>query len=350
MSYRHSNRPSPSRSLTGRLRQQGAALVIALLIFAVCAGLMVAMQRQFTIFYQRGSNLFLGEQSQSYLRGAEDLASLALVLDYDQDKQREQPRDDLTEIWAQEATPYPLEEGGWLMGSLEDLQGRFNLNSLSAPARDNASTNRPRFTPSQMQFVRLLQALEENALGEQEAIALTEAIADWLDVDTQARFNGAEDDFYFGRTPAYRSANRPFASVSELRALATMTEPLYQALAPLVTVWPQQPRTLNIHTAPPTLLRTINANDDLTPLTVTEGQALVLKRQEQGFVDVEDLLSDPVFADRALDDVGNLLGTSSGYFLLSAQVEIAGRQARLYSVLQRRSRQVTSLVRASGSL
>ena len=49
MSYRHSNRPSPSRSLTGRLRQQGAALVIALLLFAVCAGLMVAMQRQFTI-------------------------------------------------------------------------------------------------------------------------------------------------------------------------------------------------------------------------------------------------------------------------------------------------------------
>ena len=53
------------------------------------------------------------------------------MLDYDQDKLREQSRDDLGEIWAREATPFPLEEGGWLMGSLEDLQGRFNLNTLA---------------------------------------------------------------------------------------------------------------------------------------------------------------------------------------------------------------------------
>ena len=106
----------------------------------------VAMKVEFTRFYQRSANLFLAEQAQAYLRGAEDLASLALLADYDADKNREQPRDDLEEIWAQPSAPYPLDEGGWLSGELVDLQGRFNLNALAvaAPGGDGA----PRFTPA----------------------------------------------------------------------------------------------------------------------------------------------------------------------------------------------------------
>ena len=62
---------------------------------------------------------------------------------------REQPRDDLLEIWAQTPPPYALDEGGWMAGCLRDLQGRFNLNSLAA--RVPRTTKRrpggqPRFT------------------------------------------------------------------------------------------------------------------------------------------------------------------------------------------------------------
>ena len=111
-------------------QQRGAALVVALLIFAVAAALMVGLQRDFTLHAQRAANAFVQEQGWQYLLGAEDLAAIALRLDGEQDAAREQPRDDLTELWAQEATPYPLDEGGWLAGQLEDLQGRFNLNNL----------------------------------------------------------------------------------------------------------------------------------------------------------------------------------------------------------------------------
>ena len=55
-------------------RQRGAALVVAMLVFALCAALIVAMKSEFTRFYQRGANMFLSEQAQAYLRGAEDLA------------------------------------------------------------------------------------------------------------------------------------------------------------------------------------------------------------------------------------------------------------------------------------
>ena len=84
----------PSRTSTVS-NQRGAALVVALLVFALCTALIVAMKREFTLFYQRGSNIFVAEQAYSYLLGAEDLAALALQIDFDQDKTRERPRDDL---------------------------------------------------------------------------------------------------------------------------------------------------------------------------------------------------------------------------------------------------------------
>ena len=328
--------------------QRGAALVVALLVFAICAGLMVAMQREFALFYQRGSNLFLGEQGHAYLRGAEELASVALVLDYDQDKQRERPRDDLSEVWAREATPFPLDEGGWLMGSLEDLQGRFNLNTLAERGRD--STGPDRFTPAQAQFIRLLQALGEDALSRDQAIAVTEAVGDWLDGDQEPRFDGAEDDYYFVQTPAYRTANRAMASVSELRAIANVSNELYLALSPWVTVWPTTPQPLNIHTAPLPVLRSINADGDLSPLDESDAQALLAQREAGGFVDKAAFLAEPVFDGKNMAGMAPLLRERSSYFLLIARVEIADRDMRLYSVLHRDRRQVSSLVRASGSL
>lgn len=333
--------------------QRGVALVVALLVFGLCAALLVAMQSEFTLFYQRGSNLFLAEQGHAYLRGAEELATLVLLTDYDADQSREQPRDDLGEIWAQQATPYPLDEGGWLTGSLQDLQGRFNLNALEATGAraDEGAGDGARFTPAQAFFIRLLQALPELELGSQEAIGLTQAIGDWLDPDTIPRPFGAEDDFYSGQSPSYRSANRPMASVSELRAVANMTPELYRALAPLVTVWPRTPAPLNIHTAALPLLRAVNGDDELLPLGELEGESLFQRqRSEGGFASLEAMLEDPVFSDKNMQGVSSLLGESSSWFLLSAEVEVADRNMRLYSVLHRDGRSVRAVARASGSL
>jgi len=333
--------------------QRGVALVVALLVFGLSAALLVAMQSEFTLFYQRGSNLFLAEQGNAYLRGAEELATLALVMDHDADQARAQPRDDLSEIWAQQATPYPLDEGGWLVGSLQDLQGRFNLNWLAATAAsaDENAGDGARFTPAQAFFIRLLQALPEVELDSQEAIAVTQAIGDWLDPDTITRPLGAEDDVYSGASPPYRAANRAMASASELRAVANITPELYLALLPLVTVWPQEPAQLNIHTASLPVLRAINADDELTPLGVLEGESLFQRqRSEGGFDSLEAVLEDPVFTDKNMTAVESLLTENSSWFLLSAEVEVADRTMRLYSVLHRDGRSVRAVTRAAGSL
>jgi general secretion pathway protein K len=338
------------RAQHGIRRQRGAALVVALLVFALCTALIVAMKGEFDRFYQRAANVMQAEQAYAYLRGAEDLAAMALLIDYDADRGNEQPRDDLNEIWAQPTTPYPLDEGGWLVGSLEDLQGRFNLNSLVG--RPPEGRGKPRFTAAQAQFIRLLQALGEPAVSQQEAILITESIADWLDQDATPTANGAEDDYYFSRNPAHRTANRPMASVSELRAVAYMTPEIYRAVRPWVAVWPQSSATLNIHTAPAMVLRSINADNDLSPLSEADGQSLVDYRGNSGFADVDDFLGNAVFGDKSeqMTGIKALLGQSSSYFLLQAEVEVADRNMRLYSVLERSKRRVTAMARASGSL
>ncbi|MEH6593215.1 MAG: type II secretion system minor pseudopilin GspK [Halioglobus sp.] len=328
--------------------QQGAALVIAMLVFALCATLIVAMKSEFILFYQRGSNIFVAEQAYAYLRGAEDLASLALVADADQDSANGQRRDDLEELWAQPSTPYSLDEGGWLQGGLEDLQGRFNLNQLVG--QRSSENGGESYTIAQQQFIRLLQALPELELSEYEAAIITRSIGDWLDGDNNTSVNGAEDDYYSGQTPPYRTANQPMSSVSELRAVANVTSEIYAALSPWVSVWPQSPSTLNIHTAPAMLLRSINDDGNLLPLSDLEAEALVQQRADTGFVDVADFLAQPAFEGKNMSAVATLLGEESGYFLLAAEAEVAERRVRLYSVLERRGRTINTLTRASGSL
>ena len=241
-------------------RQGGAALIVALLVFAIAAALMVGLQRDFTLTMQRGSNSLVNEQAWSYLLGAESLAELALQMDAIADAQRGTARDDLSELWAQDATPYPLDEGGLLAGQLEDLQGRFNLNNLltdddrqrqteggnsqdngtdgsasdgvnstelGAVANDSArndlgATNR-QLSGAQKQFIRLLQALEGVDISLPMARELTDAIIDYMDSDDQPRSTVDEQEAYRNLQPPYQPSNRPLASVSELRAVAGIT-------------------------------------------------------------------------------------------------------------------------------
>lgn len=320
--------------------------MVALLVFAICAAVLVALQRDFNLSYRRGLNSFIAEQSWSYLRGAEELASLALTLDYEADLASETARDDLNEIWAQQAAPYALDEGGWMFGSLADLQGRFNLNTLGEPPRSEAGV----YSPAQQTFIRLLQALEVTQLDQFTAVAISDAVADWIDADDEPRTNGAESTYYVSLQPSYRPGNRPMMSVSELRAITGITSEIYQALRPLVTVWPQVPAAINIHTAPLPVLRALNGDGDLQALSLSQGESLIQNREDGGFASLDEFLQLPVFAGIEAAGMAALLTESSSYFLLASRVEIADREQRMYSVLRRQARQIDVLKRTNASL
>lgn len=334
-------------SLRGRRpgRESGAALVVAMLVFALATTLVVAMHKEFTLFLKRGGNVLVAEQSWAYLVGGEQLAGLVLKTDADEDRREQRQRDDLNELWAQSVAPYALDEGGWLAGRLEDLQGRFNINSVAGKAPEGK-----RFTAAQEQFVRLLQTPEEPQVSEQDAALITEALMDWLDENKEPSDFGAEDDYYYDMTPAYRAANRAMHSVSELRLVAYMTPEIYNAIAPYITVWGEGV-AINIHTAPIPVLRTINSAANLSPLSAEEGDALSATRLENGFESLQSLLDDPVFGGREIaPELQARLGETSSWFLYSGEVEVADRVTRLYSVLRRDDQDIKTLIRSSGSI
>ena len=353
-----------------KTQQGGAALIVALLVFALASALIVGLQREFTLQLQRGTNIFVADQGWSYLLGAEALSAVALQLDATSDSGQDRPVDDLTELWASDAQPYPLAEGGWLLGSLEDLQGRFNLNGLVASdnadnrSNDDSSTESaevggpgstgtlatPQYSQPQRQFIRLLRALEDVQIDRQQAISIMQSVVDFLDSDTQPLLNGAEDGVYERQTPSYRTAGQPLASVSELRSVAGVTPEIYAALAPFVTVWPKKGSVLNVLTASATVLRSLPVDDLLEPLPKEEGLRLVEARAEGFIFSVETLLEDALFSGPGGDDLAALLGERSDWFLLSASVEIAERELHLYSVLERERGSVSSRYRSQGEL
>ena len=377
------------RPLNASRSQRGAALIIAMLVFALSATLLVALQREFSLALQRGTNQLFSEQAWAYLIGAEELAKLALQADHLLDARSATAADHLGELWAQPATPYPLDAGGWMTGQLTDLQGRINLNMLvSDPATQNppsggegvsdgesksasaggesepASQSRQqndlvgqtsgdeagRWTPTQKLLIRLLQALNEASLPLDEAMALTEAISDFIDRDANRRQDGAEVDEYRYADFPYLPANRALASISELRSVRGMTPEIYEALAPLVTVWPERNTRINILTASLPVLRTLNADDQWAPLSVIDAERLAERRLEGGIAKVEDLLTGPILEGRPSAELEPLLDIRSDWFLLDASVELLDRQRHLFTVLHRQVDTTVAVFRSEGEL
>ena len=360
----------------------GAALVVAMLVFALVAALMVGLQRDFTLTLQRGTHQLFSEQAWAYLMGAEGLAALALQADSRADARAEVAVDHLGEVWAQPPTPYPLDAGGWMSGRIEDLQGRLNLNLLAetqsvgqatpnandkgdaedveedlgtgnqpqqtATALSDDSTNR--WNTAQKMFIRLLQALGEASLPLEDAMALTDAVTDFIDRDAERRLNGAEEGEYRYADYPYLPANRALASVSELRAVRGMTEPVYRALAPLVTVWPETSSRMNILTCPLPVLRSVNGDDQLFPLAEMEAQRLDELRREGEIGTVADLLADPAFEGQSMGQLEPLLDIRSDWFLLDATVELVERERHLFSVLHRLPDATVAVFRSEGEL
>ncbi len=321
-----------------RVSERGAALVVALLVVALATVMATSIAAEFLLTLRRSGNALLSEQAYAYLRGGEILAGKALREDFEQDREEELFREDDSEFWAQELPPYELDDG-WLLGHLEDLQGRLNINALAIRQPED-QREKSIYTVEQEQFIRLLQSFEYPIVGEDDARRITEAVMDWLDEDTLPNNFGAEDDYYFDQLPPSRAANRQFSSISELRAVAYVNQEIYEAVAPHIMVWGGASSSINIHTASDQVLRTLNGRGNLAPLTESELEDILAIKVESGFESLESFKELGVFEGRDMTDLWGTLAENSEYFLFTAEAEVADRRSRLYSVLHRKDLRV----------
>ncbi len=324
-------------------RQRGAALVVALLVVAMVVMLATTLSSDFLLMFRRVENQLYSEQAYAYLLGAESLARAALLQDLQQDTQKGSggSTDNLAEPWAK-PQQFPTDYG-WIAGVIEDVQGRFNINSLTgkgptAPPGD--------YSESQQYFIRLLLSLKlEQPLAIDQAQALTEAITDWIDDDDDVSgLGGAESQYYAQAAPPGRPANRPLVSPSELMWVKGMTPEIYRALAPLIGIWPGSnakavsPKMgFNVNTAPPGVLRSLGVSagagdsKSFEPLTDSELDVLLQYRDKQPIRDLNELTT--LSLNKKIDVTQ--LRLSSDYFVLNAETDFQGHRYGLHSLLYR---------------
>ncbi len=301
--------------------QRGVALVLALLVVALATMAATAMLSEQQLTIRRTANLLNADQAYLYALGAEQWAKHILLLD-----KQNTNFDSLNELWT---TPLPptLIPGGTLVGRLEDLQGRFNLNNLIVEEKVSEVDLE--------YFQRLLKIL-----GLSPNIA--QVIIDWIDDNEEIYLpNGAEDNAYLVKTPAYRTANRLLVSLSELRLIAGIDDEIYQKLQPYVITLPTRTH-LNVNTATLSLLLALS--EELTENDIIN---LVELREKQPFKSVDQFLQQDAFAGLTINVA--LLGVNTDYFALRACSQIDSGNANLYSLLYRQENEIMTVLRTQKS-
>ena len=315
-------------SMASRRRQQGMALIIVLMLFAILAAITTEVMFRQDRFRTRTENLLQWDKRYQYAMATEVVAVQGLNDDLEGDRQENEQVDDcVKEQWAVELPPTPYEDAV-LTASVQDLQGRFNLNWLvkaegTGFQRDDQARD-------------MLKRLLEQALPDPgKASLLANQMTDWIDSNNIVdAVEGAEDPEYRRR----RTPNMPVAHESELRALRDFqVGDLFQdpAMWGLFTALPTG-TTLNLNTASPLVLDAV-----LGPYAGGEAAKTVERlRRDEPIVDVGTLMQEEPFA--SLDEeqrqaLSKRLGVASEYFQIMVDVEVDGDFSRLVSRVRRAS-------------
>ena len=208
--------------LPPRRAQRGVALLVAILLVAFGTIIAAAMAYNNAMTARRAAATFEFDQALLVSEGGEALAAYGLQQQARQNSQYIYPG----QAWSQPLPPTEVVPGVTLQAYLEDLQGRFNINTLVEA--DGETPN----TIAIQAFQRLLAALNLDT-------KLAYYIVDWIDKDTTPMDpDGAEDSVYMEMDPPYRTPNLPITSTSELLAMPGVTRAEFDRLAPYIVALP----------------------------------------------------------------------------------------------------------------
>ncbi len=297
-------------------RQRGVALITVLLVVAIVTVVSAGLIARQQLSIRAVANQVQARQAFQYALGGETLAKAILRRDI-QDAAPGDPAaaiDHLLEAWARPLPAFPIDEGE-IRVRIEDLSGRFNLNSLVLNEQPDAA--------ALAQFRRLLLRLQITEF-------YPERLIDWLDRDQELSGElGAEDNAYQLLDPPYRTAGRRLYDLSELRLLLGVREEDFQRLAPYVTAALPPETGLNVNTASAMVISSLS---DSLSLSAAEA-AVEVTRNAGGFKDVAAFLAQPAMSGTQLQ--GTRLAVRSQFFQATSEVRVGDRRLSLVSVLQR---------------
>jgi general secretion pathway protein K len=295
--------------------QGGVALVTALLVVSLATMAAVAMVVRQQMDIRRTANVLAYDQAMLYLKFAEDAAGELLHLAVTNSDNKDIIH--MGQGWNQ-PVQVPV-EGGVLEGVLEDMQGRFNVNSLRK--------SDGKIDETALKRLQNLLALR----GPYEHLAT--AVAEWVGNDENDAADLA-DLAYLGREKRpYRAAVRPMESLSELRAVQGFndldeqdnTQTVFDAIAPYLSALPPD-AGLNVNTMPdwaPQLLMMLDGK-----IAIDTAESLL--KGERKFSSPAEFLAEVPGLPSGLEEG---LTVKSRYFMLHTRVQLGHTQLEASSLL-----------------
>ena len=337
-------------------QQRGVVLIVVILAIVLMVTLLAIMIEDQYIFIRRLGNQKVAEQGYQYSQGLNSWAQRVLHDDANREV------DHLGEKWAkfgrpdedeeQESKSFSLErttaaaqedkqddedekeatidfgiEG--LEVSIEDLQGRYNLNNL-AIKEPKAASHQKRI------FLNLLEILEIGEFDQRDR--LHGALVDWIDANDLSGPYGFESGDYGSKRVPYFAADQKLTSLGELRFVEGFTEEVIRALKPFVAVLPVENAKININTATTEVLASLNNSIVTDTGSVSAFLSQRLVPEFQGFSDTQGAASAiinvsvvPSFA------VPKMMQVNSQFFQINTKVTLGDNVFCMQSLVLRES-------------
>lgn len=273
-------------TMRGQSDERGAALVTVLMIVAIMSAVALGLSQAVLASSERARSLDAQAQLRLYAAAAEEVAQAQLTqlaLETGGKLSADLPG-------FGESQAFPV-EGGSVSVRVRDLTNCYNVNqSPSGEQKDDEAS---------IQRESLPRILESMGFAQGDSVNLAASLADWIDEDQISRLGGAEDAYYIGFSPAYRTSSQPLANLSELLAIrgfeADRLGELHEVLCALPEHAENPNPPLNLNTLTPVQATRLNAALSYA-LDESEVRGLIQSRPLGGWPDVETFIADPVVA------------------------------------------------------
>lgn len=216
-------------SKPGKPSERGIALLSVLLLVAVMAIVTTLILDRVNLAVRLAGNAGAADRARFAALGAESFAAREIKRRLDLSPAR------TVNVggWLGTPTVLPVDDGSGatITATVRDGANCFNLNSVVAGEPGDLAA-RP---VGIGQFSGLMVAI---GVPSQDAAALADALADWIDTDQVPLPAGAEDTFYTQGEAPYRTAGQLLRDKGEVQALRGMTPQLYARLEPWICALP----------------------------------------------------------------------------------------------------------------
>ncbi|RVU85508.1 general secretion pathway protein GspK [Leucothrix sargassi] len=342
-----------------RSKQQGAALIIALVIMSIAMAIAANILFRQQLSTRLAVNVGHLEQAYPYANAIEDFARNVLRRDYEDDPEK----DDLEEVWA---TPVnPIIDGGTASARLIDLQSKLNINNLMPydPDADEIDPFRtaPPLSDEEKELVEEKFYFDIASIQTQALLAVVDPdqtvntpesfvdiVKDWIDGDSNVSAGGAESSDYQIEDTAYNAGNTPMVSPTELRLLKDVDKDNFELIRQHFSTLPEY-TLVNVNTADETTLQALG-------FTAEAAENIITVREEAPFPTLDDF-KELAVVEVALEDPDGpegeqgpavyeeSLSVSTQYFLLQGEITIGTARIYMNSILYRNDGKVTVISR-----